>query len=260
MYFNFQSETEQATSKKMQLSNMEQKYYRSIKTSKKYNSLRPDAFLPCLPEPATKYVAEWFNSNPVKLYVKSDRITKYGDYRKAIQGHSARITINEGLNPYEFLLTLVHEMAHHGISDQGWYILKRSTLSRMMAKSPGPRPHGAEWQANYKKLMAPLLTGEVFPEDLLCVLKQYFRKPRATMKGDYQLVMALKKYDDPDGSEFVEHLPENSIFHLPDGRSFIKKEKLRKRYRCHSLDSKKIYLFSPIARVYSGHPPQKPKI
>lgn len=150
-------------------------------------------------------------------------------------------------------------MAHHGVTSQGWFFLKRGSLTGMMRRSnTGPKPHGKEWKANYKHLMTPLLTADIFPEDLLIVLKKHFTNPRATSKGDINLVKALKKYDRPDGMEFVEHIPENTPFYLPDGRSFVKKEKLRKRYRCHSLDSGKVYLFSPIAKVFPGRPGQIP--
>lgn len=213
--------------------------------------------MPCIPEEASRYVAAWFEENHVHLQVTSSRASKYGDYRRSVGNIPARITINRDLNPYEFLITLVHEMAHHGVSSQGWFILNRGTISRMIGKAaPGPRPHGTEWKANYRNLMAPLLTEEIFPEDLLQVLKKHFKNPRATTKGDVSLVKALKKYDIPDGMEFVEYLPENSFFHLPDGRTFVKKEKLRKRYRCHAVNSRKIYLFSPIAKVYPGKPVQ----
>ncbi len=197
----------------------------------------------------------------MSLYVTRDRLSKYGDYRRAIPGHPARITINEGLNSYEFLLTLVHEMAHHGIAHQRGYVLRRSVFSKMFGKTaPGIRPHGIEWQNNYQLLVAPLLTSSVFPDDLLCLLKDYFKKPKASVKGHQRLVMALKQYDPPDGLAFVEHLPEGATFSLPDGRTFIKKEKLRKRYRCYCLTNKKVYLFSPIAKVQGGNPGEYPKI
>lgn len=149
-------------------------------------------------------------------------------------------------------------MAHHGVSGQGWYVLKRGTFSKIFGKSsPGPRPHGIEWKNNYRQLMQPLLNSDVFPDDLLCILKKHFKNPRASTKGDIELVRALKKYDSPDGLVFVESLPHDARFRLTDGRKFIKKEKLRKRYRCYALDSRKMYLFSPIAKVIPELPDER---
>jgi len=39
------------------------------------------------------------------------------------------------------------------------------------------------------------------------------------------------------------------MFKLKDGRIFRKEEKLRKRYKCTEISSKRVYLFSPVAEV-----------
>jgi len=41
----------------------------------------------------------------------------------------------------------------------------------------------------------------------------------------------------------------HSLFKLKNGRVFRKEEKLRKRFKCTELKTKRIYLFSPIAEV-----------
>ena len=47
----------------------------------------------------------------------------------------------------------------------------------------------------------------------------------------------------------VEEVPANSLFKLKDGRVFKKGDKLRKRFRCEEVGSKKVYLFSPVYEV-----------
>ena len=39
------------------------------------------------------------------------------------------------------------------------------------------------------------------------------------------------------------------MFKLKDGRIFRKEEKLRKRYKCVEVSSRRVYLFSPVAEV-----------
>jgi hypothetical protein len=91
---------------------------------------------------------------------------------------------------------------------------------------------------------------KVFPGDVLSCLDYHFKKPRASTFTDHQLLRVLKKYDSPAHSECIESLPFDALFRLPDGRHFIKKEKLRHRYRCIRLDTKRIYLFNPLAQVF----------
>ena len=40
-----------------------------------------------------------------------------------------------------------------------------------------------------------------------------------------------------------------ALFKLKNGRVFRKDEKLRKRYKCTEVKTKRIYLFSPVAEV-----------
>jgi len=39
------------------------------------------------------------------------------------------------------------------------------------------------------------------------------------------------------------------LFKIKDGRIFRKHERLRKRYKCIEVSSKRVYLFSPVAEV-----------
>ena len=101
----------------------------------------------------------------------------------------------------------------------------------------------------FRLLMIPLLNTGIFPGDLLILLNDYFNNIRSSRRFNHDLSRLLRQYDRPDGHEFVENLPFDAVFSLPDGRSFQKKEKLRKRYRCICLSNNRIYLFSPLARV-----------
>ena len=63
----------------------------------------PTASLPLL----SKYFTDW----EVNLVVTRKRITKHGDFRALPKGMH-QITVNEMPNPYRFLITTVHEIAH----------------------------------------------------------------------------------------------------------------------------------------------------
>lgn len=200
-----------------------------------------------IPENAFGYILNWFKTNPVHFTISGVRSSKYGDYRSPVKNYPARISVNRNLNRFDFLLTLVHEMAHHEVCAGtsavfpgfGFYRRKRKT-----------GPHGAEWKKQYRMLMKPLLNKDVFPAELLILLENYFEDSGSTSKMENQLVTALKKYDEPDGFVFIDRIPINGVFSLPGGRRFRKQEKLRKRFRCECLDNGKIYLISPMARVF----------
>ena len=182
--------------------------------------------------------------NKVLLRISRNRSSKLGDYRLPRPGTIPKISVNHNLNPYSFLITLVHEMAHHAVYSDG------SQNKILLKKKRRPKPHGQEWKSEYRKLMAPLLNETVFPEDILSVLRDYFNNPRASSKADQHLSRMLKTFDEPDGKVILESLPLDSVFHLPNGRKFQKKEKLRTRYRCLCLKTKRLYLFNPLAEVF----------
>ena len=66
-----------------------------------------------LPPRAWKYVLDLLQEHPVLVRVVPHRATKLGDYRPPRLGDFwHRITVNEDLNMYAFLVTLLHELAH----------------------------------------------------------------------------------------------------------------------------------------------------
>ena len=65
-----------------------------------------------LPDAAVPIISHWIFSFDFKLKIKRPRSSKYGDYRAAERGSNHQITINNNLNKYAFLITLVHEIAH----------------------------------------------------------------------------------------------------------------------------------------------------
>ena len=200
---------------------------------------------PRLPTAALEHVVEQMLENPVGLKVVNHRTSKTGDFRAPHRDNPARITVNGNLNPYAFLITLVHELAHHHVTLDHARLLKKFTLRRKSR----PLPHGKEWKDAFRRLMQPYLNREVFPADILPVLIQYLENPKASSSVDHHLSKALKKYDPPDPTMRLEELPFDAVFTLHGRRTFQKKEKIRTRYRCICLNTNRIYLVSAGAPV-----------
>jgi SprT protein len=157
-----------------------------------------------------------------------------GDYRPPVSTAHHRISVNHNLNPYDFLITLVHEIAH--------LIVWKEYGNKV-------KPHGKEWKRQFRQLMEPFLGNDIFPPDLEGVLNKYLARLSATRISDTELSKKLQEYDTLKKGIYLEELPENALFSIPGGRTFRKLEKLRKRYRCMNLETRRTYLISPIFRV-----------
>lgn len=199
-----------------------------------------------IPENSKGYILDWFISNPVHLRISKVRTSKFGDYRPPQKNFPARISVNRNLNRFDFLITLVHEMAHHEIQIESSPSIPVFGIPRRKRR---PRPHGKEWKSHFQRLMGPLMKESIFPAEVLHHLVDYFENPRSSTRTNEHLVILLKKYDLPDDSVFIDSLPYDAVFTLLSGKKFRKMEKLRKRYQCLCLDNRRTYLFSPMARV-----------
>lgn len=186
-----------------------------------------------VPEAALMYCFEQIKRHGVHLKIVNERLSRHGDYRKLPDGGHL-ITINAGPNPYRFLITLIHEIAH---------------LVAFIEHGHRIRPHGKEWKQTFKLLMLPLLNPAVFPKELLPVLATHFKSPKASSSADSRLDRELSRYDETVRGVFVEELPEGALFAYREKRIFKKGSKRRKRYECLELETKRNYLFQPNARV-----------
>lgn len=186
-----------------------------------------------LPAKAVTSVEELLKIYKVHLKIVNERQSKHGDYRPLPDGKH-QITINANLNPYRFLITLIHEIAH---------LLVFTNYGRHT------KPHGKEWKLTFQKLMLPLINPQIFPEKLLPLIANHFKNPRASSDTDSKLSIALKAYDQPTDKNYIFEIPKGSLFSLPNGKVFIKEEKLRKRYKCRELSTGKHYVFQPNAQV-----------
>lgn len=187
------------------------------------------------PEKSLPLVQQMIDQSGIILKLSPPRRRKLGDYRLARNGKPPVITINQNLNPYHFLLTFLHELAHH-------YTFQKFGQNQ--------RPHGHHWKEEFHGLLKHFIENECFPPEIIQVLSNRRQKFSASANSDIQLKQALRKYDNNISTTPLYLLPSGSVFALPDGRRFIKLQKRRKNFLCRKLDNEQLYIFSPVAEVY----------
>lgn len=189
-----------------------------------------------LPEGTFRRIAPFFKEYTIHLTITHDRASVQGDYRHPTREHPAhRISINGTLNPYSFLITLLHELAHLLA-----YVQYRNRI----------QPHGQEWKAVYADLLSRYLGRDIFPENVETALHKSLTNVKAATCTDPELYRALKKHDPRHGKLFfVEDVPLHEHFQTKDGRVFQKMEKLRTRFRCREIGTGQHYLFPAVAEV-----------
>ena len=188
-----------------------------------------------VPAPAVEYCTRLWVDFPFDFKLRKSRQSKVGDFT-CKTGTTPQITVNHDLNPYLFLMTYVHEVAHHWVHRQ--YAFRAEA-------------HGDEWKKIFQQLMAPLLGPEFFPEPLLSGIIKHMEAPKASSFADSELTHLFRSVE-PHGKDAVllSHLPEGSIFHL-QGRWFKKGKVRRTRVLCREVKSKRQYLV-PVDAVISS--------
>jgi len=188
-----------------------------------------------LPPNTFEPVLHYLQHYNVHLTVARERKSILGDYRHRHGAQTHRISVNGNLNSYAFLVTLLHELAH---------LLTFEKWGNKVAA------HGKEWKQVFGQLLAQFIEHNVFPPDIRQVLLQSLQNPAASSCADEALLRILKKYDQKKANVFfVEDVPEGALFQTGDGRIFQKGERIRKRFRCTEVATKRLYLFSPVYEV-----------
>ncbi|HLK29075.1 MAG TPA: SprT-like domain-containing protein [Puia sp.] len=188
-----------------------------------------------IPEGAAQLVMNYLHQYKVHLTVTRERKTVLGDYRNAIDGKNHRISVNGNLNKYAFLITLIHELAH---------------LLTFMKYGNRVKAHGKEWKHIYATMLDDFLKLNIFPNDIITAFKETIHDLPASSCADEGLTRVLKNYDKKsNGLLLVEQIHEGGIFETNDKRIFRKGKKLRKRFECVEIATKRVYLFSPLYEV-----------
>ncbi len=186
-----------------------------------------------VPERAVTPCYNLIEKYEVHLKVVNERVSRHGDYRQMHDG-GHQITVNASGNKYQFLITLIHEIAH---------LVAFETYGKRI------KPHGREWKHMFQHMMLPYLRPDIFPADLLRPLASHFKNPRASSCTDAHLSMALKRYDPSDDKTYIFELPAGTIFRIYNGKVFRRGKKKVKRYECVEVKTGRMYLFQPNAEV-----------
>lgn len=180
-----------------------------------------------LPPPSLEYCYALWRETPFQLKITRTRQTKVGDFTSRKHIAHPRITLNHELNPFLFLITYIHEVAH---------------LRVHLQYGNRVDPHGEEWKTSFRKLIQPMLDQNVFPADILSELGRHMVNPKASSFADTALTKILRLYDQ-NAAQYatLSDIPEGSIFHF-QGRYFKKGKIRRTRVLCHEVKTKRHYL------------------
>ena len=179
-----------------------------------------------IPIGAIPFIQFLIDEHSFTLSIVNQRQTKHGDFRQLITG-KFQITVNNNLNQYQFLLTLVHEIAHH---------VTHQKFGRV-------QPHGKEWKTVFQHLMLPFLHPDIYPKEVLPLLAKYLQNPKASTDSDVNLSLALKGNIAETGKSFIFEILYGCLFSFK-GNIYRKGNKRRTRYECINMDTKKVYLFN----------------
>lgn len=189
------------------------------------------------PEAAVLMVGAIYEQRRFKLHFKRPRSSKLGDFRTPRTPNGiCSITLNLDLNPYQMLITYVHEVAHYDVYQQYG--------SRQV------QPHGTEWQKQFAALLQPFMTDSIFPNDIRVALQKHLQHIKASSTADQNLQRVLRQYDkNTTAAVTVESLPDGARFTLKNGLVFQKGEKQRTRYKCYCETNGRWYFVSALAEV-----------
>jgi SprT protein len=116
-----------------------------------------EGLIPYLPQNAYHLVVDYIVTYKIQFTISKDRNTILGDYRPPFNGKGHRISVNGSLNPFAFLITFIHELAH---------------LQNHIENGRKVLPHGKEWQQLYSKLLEVFVEQQIFPSDIVTAIRK----------------------------------------------------------------------------------------
>ncbi|MCH8546411.1 MAG: SprT-like domain-containing protein [Cryomorphaceae bacterium] len=190
-----------------------------------------DALKPFLPDNTLPLLQPLMNKYPLSIKVVNPRKRKLGDYRRAVPPSQVhQITVNNNLDSVQFLITLVHELAHlHAFETYGYRI----------------KPHGKEWKHTYASMLKPFVP--YVPTDKQAEVIDQVQKPRATTTPvDFEERIAEQERA---GGVKLKSLPTGAVFTTHHGMRMQTIRPLRTYILCKDLGSKRLYRVHGMAVV-----------
>jgi hypothetical protein len=184
-----------------------------------------------LPNNSVKAVTKLIESLNFHLTISKSRKSILGNYKPPQKLNYHRISVNSDLHEIEFLIVLLHEIAH---------------LINWNKHKQKVKPHGNEWKQEFRTLInSHILCGEFDTEIKDAIYYCYFQQSLISSSQCKNLHRILHKNEN-EHIDQLEDLPNGTNFMLKrNNKKFLKIKKLRKLYLCKEHESGKLY------RVYS---------
>lgn len=192
-----------------------------------------EVFFQYFPASAVDYCFQLWLDHKFHFKINKKRQTRLGDYRYNPAQKLHTITVNADLNPFSFLVTYLHEVAH---------------LTNQVKHGSHVNPHGKEWKTEFIAISKPVLNTEVFPSFVLKALHDYFKNPKASSCSDHGLQKALQWFDEGGDHLYLSDIQIGKLFEF-NQRKFQKEEIRRTRVLCKEIKTGKKYLISKMAKV-----------
>jgi hypothetical protein len=188
-----------------------------------------------VPESALELCCELVMYYRLNLHIEVERKGRYGDYHPTM-GPGNRITVNHNLNPFEFLLTFIHELAHH---------------TTYLKYGNSVEAHGKEWKDEFKKNMFPFMQKDIFPNDLKFALISHMRNPKYSHSADVKLLKVLMNYDKEKNYTTLDELREGELFKMSKRSKIILKklDTMRTYTNCIAVGTGRKYQVHTLAKI-----------
>lgn len=185
-----------------------------------------EILLPLTSPMVIPYLVDVWEEHPFSLSVSRPHTSSFGYYRyHPLQGPLIRL--NNNLSSSHFLMTYLHEVAHHRV--QISQLNKRKKVA----------PHGKEWKLAFQQLMEPVLQPPFFPDFILPALIKHMQNPAATSSRDAALTQAFR-LEKGERSSVLGECPVGHLFQFK-GRQFKLLKHNRSRALCEDLSNQQKY-------------------
>ena len=174
----------------------------------------------------------WTENTNVDWVIAKHRVSKHGDFRPAVRGQRARLSVNGDLSYLQLVLTLTHEIAH---------------LLTWLRHGSRIRPHGIAWKRCFGDLLESLASVESLPLNFRKAIVEHAENPTSASGRDPKLMKALHAAE--GGHEiWLDDLPLGAHFEFR-GQHFRKIRSNRTRCRCLHLGNRQLYTIGKTAAV-----------
>ncbi len=193
--------------------------------------MKLDQLQPYVPLNALVFIEKWIEKYSLTLKITKNRKTKLGDYRKIKENNRHQITINGDLNQEAFFFVLTHEIAH-------MMIYHRYNFGDVL-------PHGKEWKKVFGELL--IESSHIYSDHLQEFVLKHAKSPKASVGADSNIAKFLLN-EAQYNQDYLVDLPIGHQF-LLNNKIFIKGEKIKLRYVCCEIKTKRKYLINASALV-----------